>query len=633
MCCSLQSVLEYIFNRNSALLPGYFIVNEILKSYPENKTWPHWRLVPLVSNFLNSFRLAANMVSCTNRWRLKPVVEQLGRAQIVSTWKLEPTTLKFLLKGSLTYERILPYCKELVLPQPQLLRYLLSQPYSKDLVNYVLGLQKPRKEGATGSSRCPPLEQQMVEITVAAMELAEESPQAENLSDVFRNIASDLIFFVLFQFVSFPHVITDLADRLEEKKLTAGRDRLMWMLLQFISGSIQKNAAADFVPVMRLFKMYGETSPLPVPDLASRQSVEIFAATGIFLHLRKKALTENMRFQFQLPPALSQHQEFLLSTAASSATFSLNLQQQTDYTVTILCNTFSTTTDVFQKPMSALVEAVGGSTVTSAAAASTSTTAAMPGTACLAAGPTVPLPMDLLDSLSVHSKMSLIHSIVTHIIKQVSSKSTVALSPSIVETYSRLLVYSEIESLGIKGFLNQLLPKVFAQQSWGILHTLLEIFSYRLHHIQAHYRLSLLTHLHQLAAHLVLNNHAQLHLTVESSALRLITGLGNSEVGPPKSAPVASAAKTSHTLYGDSEELNRVVILTLARAVHIGGMEQNGSTWLKEVVSSIMAATPHSWPSQTVANFPPVLKELLADHPGPKDNVAQLKKSVEEEWR
>ena len=59
-----------------------------------------------------------------------------------------------------------------------------------------------------------------------------------------------------------------------------------------------------------------------------------------------------------------------------------------------------------------------------------------------------------------------------------------ALSPSIVETYNSLLVHSEIESLGIKGFLNQLLPKVFVQQSWGTLHTLLEIFSYRLYHIQ-----------------------------------------------------------------------------------------------------------------------------------------------------
>ena len=72
---------------------------------------------------------------------------------------------------------------------------------------------------------------------------------------------------------------------------------------------------------------------------------------------------------------------------------------------------------------------------------------------------------------------------------QVNNKVPTALSPSIVETYSRLLVFSEMESLGIKGFLNQLLPKVFTQQAWGTLHTLLEIFSYRLHHIQAHYRL------------------------------------------------------------------------------------------------------------------------------------------------
>ena len=42
-CESLKKVLAYIFDRNAALLPGYFIVNENLKSYPENKTWPHWR--------------------------------------------------------------------------------------------------------------------------------------------------------------------------------------------------------------------------------------------------------------------------------------------------------------------------------------------------------------------------------------------------------------------------------------------------------------------------------------------------------------------------------------------------------------------------------------------------------------
>jgi len=296
--------------------------------------------------------------------------------------------------------------------------------------------------------------------------------------------------------------------------------------------------------------------------------------------------------------------------------------------VATLCNTFSTTSDLFLGPMSALVEAVGGGPAPPPGHAS------MPGTNCVSALPCPPIHMQVLDSLSVHAKMSLIHSIVTHILKQVQQKNVIALSPSIVETYSRLLVYSEMESLGIKGFLNQLMPKVYAQQAWGSLHTLLEIFSYRLHHIQAHYRLSLLTHLHQLASHNIFNSHAQLHLTVESSALRLITGFGNSEIAPPKAQAgmAGGAPKSSTTLYGDSEELNRVVILTLARAVHIGGLEQNGSVWLKEVVTSIMHSTPHAWPTHTLQSFPQVLVDLLAEHPGPKDTGSQLKKCVEEEW-
>ena len=64
-----KDLLSHIFDRNSALLPGYFIVNEILKSYPENPIWPHKRLVPLVSAFLNSFRLPAQMVSSVLRHR------------------------------------------------------------------------------------------------------------------------------------------------------------------------------------------------------------------------------------------------------------------------------------------------------------------------------------------------------------------------------------------------------------------------------------------------------------------------------------------------------------------------------------------------------------------------------------
>ena len=50
-------------------------------------------------------------------------------------------------------------------------------------------------------------------------------------------------------------------------------------------------------------------------------------------------------------------------------------------------------------------------------------TAPMPGLHVSAALPIQPLAMEILDSLSVHSKMSLLHHIVTHILKLANTKS------------------------------------------------------------------------------------------------------------------------------------------------------------------------------------------------------------------
>ena len=63
-----NNILMYLRGNYFILLSGYFIVNEILKSYPENPLWPHWMLVPMVSAFLNSFRFvctftAANIIA------------------------------------------------------------------------------------------------------------------------------------------------------------------------------------------------------------------------------------------------------------------------------------------------------------------------------------------------------------------------------------------------------------------------------------------------------------------------------------------------------------------------------------------------------------------------------------------
>ena len=77
---AVRDLLSYIFDRRAALLPGYFIVNEILKSYPgESMSWPHPSLVPMVAAFLDSFRPTAQMVTTVARHRMRPIVEMTGR--------------------------------------------------------------------------------------------------------------------------------------------------------------------------------------------------------------------------------------------------------------------------------------------------------------------------------------------------------------------------------------------------------------------------------------------------------------------------------------------------------------------------------------------------------------------------
>lgn len=223
---------------------------------------------------------------------------------------------------------------------------------------------------------------------------------------------------------------------------------------------------------------------------------------------------------------------------------SLNLS---DYTIALLCNAYSTNQDYFSRPMAALLDTIlGGNKNTN-----------MPNS-CLS--------MCILDSLTVHSKMSLIHSIVTHLIKQAQTKTTLpnTISPALVETYSRLLVYTEIESLGIKGFLTQLLPAVFKSHAWGILYTLLEMFSYRINfHIQAHYRVQLLSHLHALSS-VPHTDQMQLHLCVESTALRLIQGLASTEVQSQISRYYSESKMSGSVVSSESEELNRALILTVS---------------------------------------------------------------------
>lgn len=156
--------------------------------------------------------------------------------------------------------------------------------------------------------------------------------------------------------------------------------------------------------------------------------------------------------------------------------------------------------------------------------------------------------------------------------------------------------------------------------------------------LQAHYRAQLLTQLHTLSQNSHINQ-TQLHLCFESTALRLLTGLGSAEFQFQLSRFLTEPKNLTSIVSADSEELNRVLILTLARSMVITGMENdttgNGNlAYLGDLLQVIMKNTPHNWSNHTKQSFPKVLVDFYANHANvPVEDKQQMKKAIEEEYR
>ena len=80
--------------------------------------------------------------------------------------------------------------------------------------------------------------------------------------------------------------------------------------------------------------------------------------------------------------------------------------------ICLLFNAYSTNSDVFSTPMNHLIKTIYDTTKPNVPMPGADVSQA---SQCLASSPTQPLSMALLDSLTVHVKMSLIHGIVTKV--------------------------------------------------------------------------------------------------------------------------------------------------------------------------------------------------------------------------
>lgn len=621
---TLYATFSMILDREASLLPAYLSLDELQKKIAGDNA-PNWKFAELFYHFIESFRPTAQIFSIVNRPDLLPVIGCSSQVNNVS-WRLDAISAKFQLKG------LLPYKDKLKEPQVGQVRYLLEQPYSKEMICNTLSLNLKSNQQA----RCSELVEQMAATLISAMERSEANienyknfgaDQSEHLF-YWLHLSNNINFYIFFNqgSVSFNYLIECLCTKLKSKNLKRGREHLMWAMLQFITHT-NKPPLSEFKNVLNLLDvLYTSRTAIPVPPEDFPLSPHIFAAASIWLQLIKRAEIDQVKFCRPLPPSLQLHYDYLTKQKVPEDPAKVTRVGPKDVVylnayVLIKSPAYVTNfIDCLSK-----IDPVTNPNPNQA----------------------TPLPVALLDSLTTHSKMTILHNIVARILTLAQNKTgaqgNLRLTPALIETYGRLLIYTDAEPVGLKGYVTQVMGGTSAvwlrHQAWHIYHVLLEMYNYRVHHVPTHLKFQMLIQLHNLSPMVYGANQLpiQLSMTMEAAELKLLLGLSNYEA---LNMPMATVRHPNDTksaknmINGDSEELNKVLVLILARSTHITASEHVTGNFLEDILNDINKVTPLSWSQVTLNFFPSVIKDFfIRNAPTRETDRAQLRPAVEEEYR
>lgn len=612
----LYSTFSIILDREACLLPAYLGLDELQKKISQGNA-PVWKFAELFYQFIETFRPTAQIFSIINRTELLPIVGY-SNPMTNSSWRLDPISAKFQLKG------LLPYRDKLKEPQARQVKYLLEQPYSKETLTSTLGLNpKPQQTRVS----CAELIEQMANSIIDMMEKTPANIesytnyQAEFNEHIFQwmHLSNNILFYIN-STNSFNVLVDSLCQKLITRHLRKGREHLMFAMLQYITGA-PKSSVNDFIATSKLIEiLYTGRTSIPIPDEEFQLSTHTLSAASIWFQIVRRSELDGTKVTRSLPQCLQSHYDYITSVEPSPSPIS-----SLTYRDAVFVNSNNTTRF--------------GQAITHAADLLTKIDPTNN------SGPLMisPLPVHLLDLLTTHSKVALIHSIVSKIIllAQNQNKSGMQtgnlLTPALIETYGRLLVYPDCEFIGIKVLLGQLIngqTAVWRTQAWHIYHALLEMFNYRLNHIPLQYKFQMLFHLHGISNAVYNINSMQLAMTTEATELKLLLGLSNHDVLNLSSHRHSNDKQAKVIFNGDSEELNKVLVLVLARSTQLTSNEHYISSIMEEILTDIIKVTPLVWSSSTMNFFPSYIKEFFIRNSAAKEtDRAQLRSAVDEEYR
>lgn len=618
---TLYSTFSMILDREASLLPAYLGLDELQKKISQGNV-PVWKFAELFYQFIETFRPTAQIFSIINRTELLPVVGY-SNPLTNSSWRLDPNSAKFQLKG------LLPYRDKLKEPQGAQVRYLLEQPYSKEMLTTALTLTpKLTDPNRPQQTKCQELTEQMAISLIKMMEKSPaniesyNNPTAEFNEHIFQwmHLSNNILTYIQ-SAMSFNILIDSICDRLITTNLKKGREHLMFGMLQYITGS-PKSSVTDFIAVLKLFDLlYTGRTPIHIPGENSPLASHILSAASVWLQIVKRSETKLTR---PIPACLQLHYDYITTVKPTSE---------------VSPNGLSCADAVF---LNAINLTKNGQPITSIADLLTKIDSTNN------VGPLLvsPIPIHLLDLLTTHSKVALLHALVQKILElsQTQTKpgmqNSNVLTPALIETYGRLLVYPDTEYFGVKILLGSLINgqnAVWKTQAWHIYNVLLEMFNYRLNHIPLRYKFEMLFHLHKISPLVYNTNQMQLSITTEVTELKLLLGLSNHDfLNLPSSAsrhPNDQKA-SKNIINADSEELNKVLVLVLARSTQLTSNEHYISSLLEEILTDIIKVTPLVWSSSTMNFFPSYIKEFFIKNASTKEtDRAQLRPAVDEEYR
>lgn len=563
----------------------------------------------------------------------------VGYSFLINSLKLDEKTAKYKLKG------LLPYDKELNEPPLMLLLNILEQNNSRETIANVLSLSKSKE---FTDYQIHIIEKLLIKLIISTIVKScnyksfFENDDFENLnfndidSDVgqiaflWNHISSTSIYFAfLYQNIYFPRFLIELYEticsslsisiansqliNIDKKQLQKCREFLMWTLLQILS--FFPNNIIDLTYqneyFFKLFELlYPENEPLPLPDFTKRNSVYIMSPASIYIFLIKNDTENSIKIQHTIPIALKIHIDYLRS----------NQINPNDYSIAILCNSYSSNAENYTNLYRYFIENIMESRMNS--------------NSTVQAAVKAPIPMELLDSLPIHTRTKLTNWILSRFMTIVQNKTLPSFPPYLMETYCRLTSFSEIELNETKS-LNILMVSILQSHGWNYLFNFLELYSHRLHRINCANQIQLLRQIFSKNC-IGQINHIQLYSFMENTALKIFYGFNCFEF----IAFCAFQPKiiAENFLPPDSEELYKIFVYTLARALHITGTETMSSdklhTWVNEILKEIKNLNINlAWPSFTLQCFPAIISEFYQSNAKKEPNHSQLKKSVDEEYR